>query len=107
MDPGELDKKVSLVRQVPQGRDAVGAPITYPAEVTQVWAKVIYPGGREFLANDGRQTERRVVFRVWARSDLDTGTIIRFGDVDHDVQDVRPFDDVTEIHTIAHPPEAT
>lgn len=106
MDPGEFDKKVYLVRAVAQGRDGAGAPVTHPAQVAQVWAKVIYPGGREFLANDGRQTERRVVFRIYARQDIDTGTVVQFGGVDHDVQDVRPFDDVTELHTIARPPEA-
>lgn len=104
MDPGELDKRISLMRMVETGRDGVGAPIVSLVEFASVWAKVIYPGGREFLASDGQTTERKVVFRIWARSDIDTDTVITLGSDDHDVQDIRPFDDVTELHTVTRAP---
>ncbi len=104
MDPGELDKRVSLMRMVETGRDGAGAPIVAPIEFASVWAKVVYPGGREFLASDGQTTERKVVFRIWARRDIDTETVVALGCDHHDVQDIRPFDDVTELHTVTRAP---
>ena len=104
MDPGELDKRVLLLRLAETGRDGAGAPITEEVEIARPWAKVIEQGGREFFAADGLQTEKRVVFRVWARDDLDTLTVfVRYRGVHHDIKDLRPFDDVTEIHTVARP----
>jgi len=101
VDPGEFDKRVALVRLVEGGRDGAGAPVATRDVIANVWAKVSYPGGREFLSGDGEVTSRRVVFRIYARDDIDTGTVIAFGGVDHDVQDLRPFDDVTEIHAVS------
>lgn len=104
MDPGEFDKRVALVRLVEGGRDGAGAPVTQRQLIANVWAKVQYAGGREFLSGDGEVTSRRVVFRVYARDDIDTETVIAFKGQDHDVQDIRPFDDVTEIHTVVKAP---
>ena len=101
MDPGEFDKRIALVRLVEGGRDAAGAPVAIRDLVANAWAKVTYPGGREFLSGDGEVTSRRVVFRIYARNDIDTGVVVEFGGVDHDIQDLRPFNDVTEIHTVA------
>lgn len=105
MDPGEFDKLIALVRLDQSGRDRAGAPITTRGLVAKVWAKVTYPGGREFLAGDGEVTSRRVVFRIYARADIDTDLVIAFKGVDHDIQDLRPFDDVTEIHTVSRAPK--
>jgi len=104
MDPGELDKKIALVRLVEGGRDGAGAPVTTRDVIARPWAKVVYPGGREFLEGDGEVTTRRVVFRIYARRDIDTDLIIEFRGVDHDIQDIRPFDDVTEIHAVSKAP---
>lgn len=106
MDPGELDKRIELGRMEASGRDGAGAPIVEFVRFAHPWAKVVYPGGREFLSGDGEVTSRRVVFRIWARSDVDTSVVVRFQGVDHDVQDIRPFDDVTELHTVAQAPRA-
>jgi head-tail adaptor len=106
MDPGEFDKRVAVVRDVKTGRDAAGAPTTARQEIARPWAKVIYPGGREFLAGDGEATERRVVFRMYPLAGVDVGTVVVFKDVDHDVQDIRPFDDVIELHTVSKAPVA-
>lgn len=100
MDPGEFDKRIALVRLVETGRDGAGAPIVQRQTIATVYAKVQYPGGREFLSGDGEVTSRRVIFRIYARNDVDTGVVVAFAGQDHDVQDIRPFDDVTEIHTV-------
>lgn len=99
MDPGELDKRISIMVSTKIARDAAGAPVMGLTEIARPWAKVIQEGGREFLANDATRTEKRVVFRIWARSDFDASAVIRYKQVDHDIKDIRPFDDVTEIHT--------
>jgi head-tail adaptor len=101
VDPGEFDKRVSLIRLDHTGRDAAGAPQTQRVQFARPWAKVVYPGGREFLAGDGEVTERRVVFRFYRQAGVDLETIVVHGGVDHDVQDIRPFDDVMELHTVS------
>lgn len=105
MDPGEFDKRIVLVRLDRTGRDAAGAPVEQRVEVARLWAKVTYPGGKEFLANDGTDTQRRAVFRFYSRP-VDVLMKIEIGGQQYDIQDIRPFDDVTEIHAVAKQPGA-
>lgn len=104
MDPGEFDTRIRFVRLDQTGRDAAGAPVVARVEIAKPWAKVIYAGGREFLAGDGEQTERRVVFRTYPVPGADTEALIELNDVDHEIKDIRPFDDVHEFHTVSRAP---
>lgn len=101
MDPGEFNTRVSVIRDVQVGRDAAGAPIMERHEVARPWAKLTFPGGREFLQSDGVSTEKKVVIRMYPRHDIDTDTTIVARGSAYDVKDVRPFDDVIEIHAVA------
>lgn len=100
MDPGEFNVRVSLIQDVQMGRDAAGAPIIERREVARPWAKMTYPGGREFLSNDGQTAEKKAVIRIYARKGVDTDTTIVAAGVTWDIKDVRPFDDVLEIHAV-------
>jgi len=101
VDPGDFNVRVSLIQDVQMGRDAAGAPIIERREVARPWAKLTYPGGREFLSNDGQTTEKKVVIRIYARQGIDTDTTIIAAGTTYDVKDVRPFDDVIEIHAVS------
>lgn len=100
MDPGEFNTRVDLIRDIEVGLDAVGAPIIERQVVARPWAKLTYPGGREFLSNDGVTTEKKAVIRMYARRDVDTDTTIVAAGTTYDVKDVRPFDDVIEIMAV-------
>lgn len=106
MDPGEFDKRIRIVRLVGAGRDAAGKPTPAREEVGEPWAKVRYPGGREFLQGDGEARVRKVVFRIYPLAGVDIGQVVEFGGLDHDIQDVIPFDDVVELHTVGKAPKA-
>jgi head-tail adaptor len=106
MDPGELDKRVRIVKLVPGGRDAAGAPQKGREQIARPWAKVIYPGGREFLQGDGEVRVRRVVFKLYPHAGVDVGQVVEFGGLDHDIQDIRVFDDAIELHTVSPAPTA-
>lgn len=106
MDPGEFDRRVSIVKLAPAGRDAAGAPTTNREVIGSPWAKVTYPGGREFLASEGEVTVRKVVFRIYPMAGVDVGVIVVLDGVDHDVQDIRPFPDVLELHAVSRAPAA-
>lgn len=106
MDPGEFDKRVRIVRLVPGARDAAGAPQPGRQEVGRPWAKAVYPGGREFLQGDGEVTVRKVVFRIYPLAGVDVGQVVEFDGMDHDIQDIRPFDDAVELHTVGKAPVA-
>jgi SPP1 family predicted phage head-tail adaptor len=101
VDPGEFNTRVDLIRDVETGRDAVGAPIIQRMVVARPWAKLTYPGGREFLLSDGKATERKAVIRMYARRDVDNDTTISADGAAWDVKDVRRFDDVIEVHAVA------
>lgn len=101
MDPGEFNTRVSLVQDVQTGRDAAGAPIIERQVVARPWAKLTYAGGREFLSQDGVTTEQKAVIRMYARRGVDTSTTIVADGSTWDVKDVRPFDDVIEVHAVA------
>lgn len=105
MDPGEFNTRIQLVRLDKTGRDAAGAKIVQRVEVARPWAKLTYPGGREFLSADGQATERKVVIRIYTRDDVDTDTLAVIGGLDHDIKDIRPFDDVMELHAVAKAPD--
>lgn len=108
MDPGEFNKRVIILVPYPEGRDSAGAPQTGLYEIARPWAKVTEQSGREFIRSDGEQTERKVVFRIWRTSELArliaTTSVVRYRDVDHDVQATRDFDDILEIMTVAPAP---
>lgn len=106
MDPGEFDRRIRIVRFDPGGRDAAGAPQPRRVEVGRPWAKATYPGGREFLQGDGEVRVRKVVFRIYPLRGVDIGQVVEFDGLDHDIQDLRPFDDVLELHTVGKAPEA-
>lgn len=105
MDPGEFDKRIALIRFEDTGRDGAGAPVEQPVVFARPWAKVTYPGGKEFLANDGTDTQRRAVFRFYARP-VDVSMKIEIGGLQYDIQDVRPFDDIVEVHAVTKTPGA-
>ena len=100
MDPGEFNTRVDLIRDIEVGLDAAGAPIIERQVVARPWAKLTYPGGREFLSNDGVTTEKKAVIRMYARRDVDADTTIVASGTTYDVKDVRPFDDVIEIMAV-------
>ncbi|MFC5370929.1 phage head closure protein [Brevundimonas faecalis] len=105
MDPGEFDQRVELLERRETGRDGAGEPIIDLVEIARPWAKVTYPGGKEFLSNDGTDATRRAVFRLYARP-VDVSMKLRLRGLEYDIQDVRPFDDVVEIHAVAKAPGA-
>lgn len=107
MDPGEFDTPIRIVRPTKSGRDGAGEPITADQLIAEPWAKVTYPGGREFLAGHGEVTSQRVVFRIYRDDQVDTRAKVIANGNRHDIQDVRPFDDVMELHTVAKAPVAS
>lgn len=105
MDPGEFDTKVEIHGEIANGRDKAGAPIKTFGFISYAWAKVTYPGGREFFADDGENTERKVVFKLYRQRDFDRKSVIMLNEVAHDIRDIRPFSDTMELHTVARQPE--
>lgn len=106
MDPGEFDTLVRIVRPTKSGRDGAGEPIVADVPIADAWAKLTYPGGREFLTGQGEVTSQRVVFRVYRDDRIDTRAKVIANGNRHDIQDVRPFDDVMELHAVARAPVA-
>jgi hypothetical protein len=51
-------------------------------------------------------TVRKVVFRIYPIAGFDVGQFVEHDGMDHDIQDIRPFDDVLELHTVGKAPVA-
>ncbi len=102
MKLGKLDTLVSIRRFGETGRDAFNAPIMAEAEIGTAWAEMLQTSGREFLAADAVQNERRVVFRTHAQPGVTVQDRIYVDQDLFNIVEVRPIGRRhVEFHTVA------
>lgn len=91
MKLGSLDTYIEIVRQGETGRDEFNAPIRGEIVVTSAMAQQIQQTGREYLAADGPQSSRKIVFRTHWQEDVRTTDQVRLGDDLLHIREVRPL----------------
>ncbi len=102
MKLGRLDTFVRITRYGETGRDAYNAPIMAEYDLADAWAEMVQTSGREFLANDAVQNERRVVFRTHAQPGVTVKDRIYVGTDRFNITEVRPLGRRhVEFHTVA------
>ena len=90
MRAGDLDRRITIWRMGEEQQDPGGGWIpAQPELVATVWAAVQQTGGREFLDAAQVTAERRVVFRIRYRSDIQQDWWIEYGGWKHDVHEIR------------------
>ena len=100
MKLGRLDTRIEIVRDGEIGRDEFNAPITGEIVVTTAMAETVQQSGREYLAADGVQASRRIVFRTHRQPDIRLTDRVRMGEGFLNIREVRPLGRLhMELHT--------
>ena len=97
---GRLDTRIEIVREGETGRDEFNTPITGLWVVVTMMAERMQQSGREYLAADGVQASRKIVFRTHRRPDIRQTDQVRMDDALLNIREVRPLGRLhMEIHT--------
>lgn len=72
MDPGKLNRKVSIQRKA-TGKDAAGQPLDTLVEVAKVWASIVHKSGAESIRADQDVSVVKASIRIRMRSDITNG----------------------------------
>lgn len=97
---GRLDTRIEIVRDGEIGRDEFNTPIKGLAIVGTLMAERIQQSGREYLAADGVQASRKIVFRTHRQPDIRLTDQVRMDDALLNIREVRPLGRLhMEIHT--------
>ncbi|MBB4264804.1 phage head closure protein [Roseospira visakhapatnamensis] len=99
MDPGRLDRRVTIKREIWTPRPDGGFDTVMVVVVT-VWAHVHQTSGGEFVKADMVTAERRAVFTMHHRSDLTTADVLEWDGVAWNVRALRELGrrEAIEIH---------
>lgn len=89
MRAGNLDRRITIqtVGTIVDdyGREVPGGTV----DLATVWASMQQQGGREFIAADAVQAERKVVFRLHYVSGLDEAMTVLHDGMEYDIREVR------------------
>lgn len=82
MDPGELNRKITIQQFTP---DPVDEEIKVWSNVATPWAKKAHQSSREFFAAQKVNSETTDLFIIWYRSGIDTKTRVVYDGKNYDV----------------------
>lgn len=88
MKAGRLDRHLMIQRRT-IAYDEYNSPIEVWSVLATAPAQVIQQSGREFLAADQIQAQRRVVFRMRWREDVTVLDRVSYDGLIHNIQDVK------------------
>lgn len=91
MKLGNLDTFIEIVRDGVIGRDEFNTPITGQTTVATAMAQRLHRGGREYLAADGVEASRKVVFRTHWLPDISVSHRILLDGQSLNIREVRPL----------------
>lgn len=102
MRPGTMDRIITIQRRTVED-DGYGGEIETWSNLATVFAEVRQQGGREFLAADQIQADKRVVFYLRWLAGLTVLDRVEHEGALHNIQEVREIGraDGVELHTVA------
>ncbi|HWV11797.1 MAG TPA: phage head closure protein [Sphingobium sp.] len=102
MRPGTMDRIITIQRRTVED-DGYGGEIDTWGNLATVFAEVRQQGGREFLAADQIQADKRVVFCLRWLAGLTALDRVEHEGALHNIQEVREIGraDGVELHTVA------
>ena len=88
---GRLDTRIEIVREGETGRDEFNDPIMGLSVVVTLMAERVQQSGREYLAADGVQASRKIVFRTHRQPDIRLTDQVRMDGALLNIREVRPL----------------
>lgn len=93
VNPGNLDKKIQIIRLVPGGTNANGFPVP-PTEsiVREPWAQVTNTSGSEIIKANSEFSEAKKRFLIrYGEAEINTDMTVRYAGKDYDIEYVNPY----------------
>lgn len=98
INPGELDKKIQIIRKVSGGTNSNGFSLPDTEEIVRsCYARVTNTSGSEIIRANSEfsQANKRFLVR-YSEKDVDTDMIVRYRGKDHDIKYINPYGDNKE-----------
>lgn len=98
VNPGELNKRIQIIRLTYDGTDEDGFYQEPTREIIRTpWAKVTNTSGHEFISGNAKFSELHKRFLIrWTATEINTGDIIRYKDADWNITYVNAYQDDPE-----------
>lgn len=93
VNPGNLDKKIQIIRLIPGGINSNGFPVP-PAEsiVREPWAQVTNTSGSEIIKANSEFSEAKKRFLIrYGAAEINTDMIVRYAGKDYDIEYVNQY----------------
>lgn len=78
MDPGKLDKRVSL-QQISSAQDSIGQPVKTRSEICKLWVNIAHLSGLETIRAGAEASVVKASMRCRRRSDVTSAMYIVHG----------------------------
>lgn len=94
INPGELNKKIRIMKTEITGYDKDGFPKRKESLVRACYAKVTYTSGTEIIRADAEFTDAKMRFLVrHTETEINTSMFVRYKGHDHGIVYVNPYGD--------------
>lgn len=98
VNPGELDKKIQIIRKVPGGKNSNGFSLPETEEIVrECYAKVTNTSGSEIIKANSEFSEAKKRFLIrYSSKEINTDMVVRYHGKDHDIKYINPYGDDKE-----------
>ena len=98
INPGELDKKIQIIRKVSGGKNSNGFSLPETGEVIRTcFAKVTNTSGSEIVKANSEFSEAKKRFLIrYSSKEINTDMVVRYRGKDHDIKYINPYGDGKE-----------
>jgi SPP1 family predicted phage head-tail adaptor len=102
VNPGELNKKIQIIKKVSPGINENGFPLPAKEEIVRkCWAKVSNTSGSEIVKANSEFSEAKKRFLIrYSGKPVDTDMILRYAGKDYDIKYINTYGDEKEFMEI-------
>ena len=99
--PGELDKKIKIVKCDHESRDSDGYPVYEYVTIRKCWARFTQQSGSETIKNGTEFTDAKCRFLVrYSRTEIDTSMCVQYNGKLYDIRYINGYGDSQEYQEI-------
>ena len=98
INPGELDKKIQIIRKISGAKNSNGFPLSETEEIIrECCAKVTNTSGSEIIKANSECSEAKKRFLIrYSSKEVNTDMVVRYHGKDHDIKYINPYGDGKE-----------
>lgn len=98
INPGELNKKIQIIRKVSGGKNSNGFSLPETEGIIRTcFAKVTNTSGSEIVKANSEFSEAKKRFLIrYSSKEINTDMVVRYHGEDHDIKYINPYGDDKE-----------